>query len=320
MAIYHLSVKYVSRNQGRSSVGAAAYRAGDKLHNDYDGLTHDFSNKKGVIYTEIFLPQNAPDEFHDRQTLWNAVEQAEKRKDARTAREIEIALPLELSLNEQIELVRNYVQENLTGRGMCADVAIHNRHRHRKDERNIEAQNDKNISLNNPHAHILLTTRPVTAKGFSKNKDRDWESPKNVSKWRQQWAKIQNREFEKKGLDIRVSHESYAKQGIEKEPTIHLGQRATAMERRGIRTERGDENRAIIKRNNQRRKAGRVLETNMDQTERNKLLQKLDNDLSKGLISTTDWAKQRENLTRNLQREKSEREQKERSQDRDFSR
>ncbi|MCL2108680.1 MAG: MobA/MobL family protein [Oscillospiraceae bacterium] len=251
MAIYHLSVKYISRNQGRSAVGAAAYRAGDKLHSSYDGQSHDYTNKTGITHTEIILPHNAPHEFYNRQTLWNAVEAAEKRKDGRTAREIEIALPCELSKDEQIKLVREYVNNNFVNRGMCADVAIHSGHRHKKDEQNIEAQNDKNIFPNNPHAHILLTTRPVNQQGFERTKNRNWNNSQNVHEWRKQWANIQNKELERKGLE-KVSHESNAKRGIDREPTIHMGQNATAQERRGIRTDRGDINREIKARNQER--------------------------------------------------------------------
>ncbi len=251
MAIYHLSVKYISRGQGRSAVGAAAYRAGEKLHNEYDGLTHDYSHKRGIAHREIILSPNAPGEFADRQKLWNAVEMAEKRKDARTAREIEIALPRELSPDEQIQLVRAYVGDNLTSRGICADVAIHSGHRHQKDKENIEAQNDKNINSTNPHAHILFTTRQVSPQGFGA-KDRTLESRQNVRHWREAWANAQNRRLQQKGLEIKLSHESYKNQGIDKEPTKHLGHNAAALERRGIRTDRGDENRAIVKRNRQR--------------------------------------------------------------------
>jgi ATP-dependent exoDNAse (exonuclease V) alpha subunit len=249
MAIFHLSVKYISRNQGRSSVGASAYRAGEKLYNDYDGQTHDYTKKSGIIHKEILLPENAPQEFYDRQTFWNAVEQSEKRKDSRTAREIEIALPRELSIDEQVNLVRGYVQDNLISRGMCVDVSIHSGHQHRRDIENIESKSDNIIFPNNPHAHILIASRPVEKDGFCKKKNREWESPQNVRTWREQWANAQNREFERKGLGVRVSHESNINRGIKEEPTKHLGHKAHALEKRGIRTERGDENRKIQERN-----------------------------------------------------------------------
>ena len=282
MAIYHLSVKTISRNQGRSSVGAAAYRAGEKLHNEYDGLTHDytprnrgmiaaaayrsgenlstdnanhdFTKKAGIAYKEIILPDHAPSEFADRQTLWNAVEKAEKRRDARTAREVEIALPNELTLDEQINLVRGFVSDTFISQGMIADIAIHGGHKnaHDKDADHIEAAHDTMISPNNPHAHILLTDRPVERTGFSKLKNRDWNNRSNIEKWREAWARAQNREFERKKLNIRVRHESYERQGVDREPTIHLGHEAAALEKQGIRTNRGDRNRAIEARNRER--------------------------------------------------------------------
>ncbi|MDR2558282.1 MAG: MobA/MobL family protein [Oscillospiraceae bacterium] len=254
MAIYHLSVKYVSRGQGRSAVGASAYRAGEKLYNEHDGLTHDYADKRGINFTEILLPENAPQEFYNRQTLWNAVEKAERGKNARTAREIEIALPRELNKDEQIKLVRNYVNDNFVKRGMCADISIHSGHRHRKDEEHEGAKHDRIIHKNNPHAHILLTTRPINEKGFLKSKTvfREYDKRKYVHLWRENWAKVQNKEFEKKGLSERVSHESHTKRGIKNEPTLHMGHKNTALERRGIRTEQGDRNREIIKRNIQR--------------------------------------------------------------------
>ena len=147
MAIYHCTCKIIGRSDGRSAVGAAAYRSGEKITNDYDGLTHDYTNKGGVVHTEIMLPENAPQEWQDRATLWNEVERAEKDSRAQLAREYEIALPRELSREEQIQLVRDFVQENFVKNGMCADIAIH----------------DKEDG--NPHAHILLTMRPLDEKG-----------------------------------------------------------------------------------------------------------------------------------------------------------
>lgn len=143
MSIYHCSIKIISRAGGRSAVASAAYRAGEKLHNDETGLTHDFTNKGGVIMNEIMLPDNAPERFRDRETLWNEVQKVEKRSDAQFAREVEVALPKELSREEQIACVRAYVMENFVGKGMIADWALH----------------DKGDG--NPHAHILLTLRGV---------------------------------------------------------------------------------------------------------------------------------------------------------------
>lgn len=143
MAIYHCTCKIISRGQGRSAVGAAAYRSGEKLYNEYDGIEHDYTKKGGVVYSEIMLCENAPKEYQDRQTLWNAVEQIEKSSKAQLAREYEVALPVELSREEQIKLVRDFAKENFVDNGMCVDFSIH----------------DKEDG--NPHAHIMLTTRPI---------------------------------------------------------------------------------------------------------------------------------------------------------------
>ena len=229
--MYHLSVKYISRTQGRSAVGAAAYRSGERLFCKYDGMVHDYTRKTGIVHSEILLPPNAPPEFQNRESLWNAVEHAEKRKDSRTAREIEVALPIELALEEQITLIREYATTNFVSLGMCADMA--------KDS-------------NNPHAHILLTTRSVMYEGFSDRKSREWDKRENVDLWRKQWADAQNRVFEHKGMDTWVSHESYKIRGIDKEPTKYLGPARNALEKRGIETDRGKENRAIIERNLER--------------------------------------------------------------------
>lgn len=147
MAIYHCHCKIIGRTSGRSAVGAAAYRSGEKITNEYDGITHDYTNKGGVVYAEIMLPEHAPQEWQDRATLWNEVERTEKDSRAQLAREYEVALPRELSREEQIQLVRDFVKDNFVSEGMCADVAIH----------------DKGDG--NPHAHILLTMRPIDEKG-----------------------------------------------------------------------------------------------------------------------------------------------------------
>lgn len=170
MAIYHLSVKIIGRSAGRSAVAAAAYRSGDIITNIYDGITHDYSNKQWIEHTNILLPPNAPDSFDCRDILWNSVEKAEKSKDAQLAREIEVALPRELSLNDQIELVEQYIHNNFVADGMCADYAIHNpplrNDRGQPIDRNGNiVKNKKDMIFQNPHAHILLTIRPMDASG-----------------------------------------------------------------------------------------------------------------------------------------------------------
>jgi ATP-dependent exoDNAse (exonuclease V) alpha subunit len=247
VAIYYLHVNIIGRSSGRSSVGASAYRSGEKLrivesasyrsgeelYDENVKMTHDYTQKGGIAHTEIMLPQNAPKKFTNRETLWNAVEQSEKRKDARLAREIIIALPREFNLEEQKAVLREYIQENFVDEGMCADLAIH----------------DKGDG--NPHAHIMLTTRDVTPDGFGK-KNINWNNQSELLKWRKRWADITNDMFEEKELDIRIDHRSYKAQGIDREPTIHMGHEAWALEKKGIKTEKGDYNREIERRNRER--------------------------------------------------------------------
>ncbi|MCL2671285.1 MAG: MobA/MobL family protein [Clostridiales bacterium] len=218
MAIYHLHVKTISRGSGRSVVAAAAYRtgekhtaleaaayrSGDELSAYRKGIKHDYRRKRGIAHKEIILPEGAPREYNDRSTLWNTVELSEKRKDARTAREIEMALPVEFDLQEQIELLREYIKRNFVDKGMCADFAIH----------------DKNDG--NPHSHILLTTREVTNEGFGK-KNRDWDKVERLVEWREDWARVCNERLAAKGLDERIDHRTLEAQGIDREPTIHEG-------------------------------------------------------------------------------------------------
>ena len=248
MAIYHLSVSIIKRSAGYSAVAAAAYRSSEKLYEhsvvhaaayrsgqelEKNEVVYDYTNKTGVVYTEILLPENTPTEFQNREILWNAVENAEKRKDAQLARELNIALPCEFSRQEQIEIMQEYIKENFVEKGMCADFAIH----------------DKNDG--NPHAHILLTTRDVTSEGFI-GKNSDWNKIEHLREWRENWAKICNDRFKEKDMDERIDHRTLNAQGIDREPQIHIGAAAWAMEKRGIQTERGNMNREIITRNNSR--------------------------------------------------------------------
>lgn len=147
MAIYHMESKIVSRGTGRSVVAASAYMSCSRLYNDYDGVQHDYTRKQGLVWQEVFLPPQTPREWLDREQLWNAVEAAEMTKDSRLAREIIVALPIELNHEEQIALTGAYISQQFVADGMCADVAIHDTDRH------------------NPHAHILLTMRPLNEDG-----------------------------------------------------------------------------------------------------------------------------------------------------------
>lgn len=261
MAIFHCHCKVISRGQGRSAVGAAAYRSGEKISNDYDGLTHDYTSKGGVVYSEVMLCENAPKEYQNRAVLWNEVERIEKGSKARLAREYEIALPVELSRDEQIQLVRNFVRENFVQAGMCADICIH----------------DKEDG--NPHAHIMLTTRIIEPDGTWGTKQKkeyildkdgkkqydqkkktykcrtvkvnDWDTTEFLQRSREAWAVAMNRELEKKNLPQRVDHRSLEAQGKEQIPTEHLGVSAKHMERRGKKSDRGERNREIKRANEQ---------------------------------------------------------------------
>ena len=268
MGYFHCSAKIISRGSGRSAVAAAAYRAGEKLYSERDGLVHDYRAKGGVEHAEIMLAEGAPEAFANRGALWNAVEAVERHKSAQLAREIEIALPRALSAQERLELVRGYVAENFVSRGMCADFALHSGHKGPAPGQGREA------AKSNPHAHILLTMRPIEGEGFgakSKNSyaldengerikakagwkkikepTTDWDSRENIFLWREGLADRINSEMERLGLAERVDHRSYEAAGIEREPTVHLGPAASQMEARGAKTELGDINRGIEERN-----------------------------------------------------------------------
>ncbi|MBN9289051.1 MAG: Ti-type conjugative transfer relaxase TraA [Gammaproteobacteria bacterium 39-13] len=205
MAIFHLDVKTISRSQGRSAVGAAAYRAGARLLDERLGVEYDYSNKKGVVYSEIMAPLDAPEWVKDRKRLWNEVEATEKRKDSQLAREVLIALPKELTQDERVDLIREYCDKQFVSKGMIADVNIH--------EDNPE----------NPHAHILLTMREVSAKGFGL-KNRDWNKRENVFEQRRFWQDIANAHLHLAGHTTRIDCRSLQERGIDLEPGIHLGQ------------------------------------------------------------------------------------------------
>lgn len=232
MAIYHLSAKIISRSSGRSSVGASAYRAGVKLIDERTQETLDYSRKK-VDGSEILAHDNSPAWVHDRNRLWNEVERAEKRKDSQTAREVEISLPKELSFEDRKALTRAFVKEQFVSQGMIADVSFH------------DQQGD------NPHAHILLTTRDITPEGFQQ-KNREWNRKELLESWREEWSKAANIALEKAGIESRIDHRSLEAQGIDREAQIHLGPHVVQMEARNIKTERGSKLLAIHERNEAR--------------------------------------------------------------------
>ena len=258
IAIYHCNISIVSRGKGKSAVAAAAYRSGEKLTNEWDGMTHDYTRKGGVVHTEILLPPNAPPSFSDRSTLWNSVELYEKAGNAQLAREIDAALPIELSREEQIRLVREYCSSQFVSRGMCVDYAIHD------------------TGKGNPHCHIMLTMRPLDERGAwaaksKKEYDLDengerirlpsgkykarkvdltgWNDKGNALLWRKAWADISNAYLERAGSPERIDHRSNAERGIDELPTVHMGVAACQMEKKGIATEKGELNRNIQKAN-----------------------------------------------------------------------
>ncbi len=226
MALYHLSAQIISRGRGRSVVAAAAYRAGTMLVDERTGWAHNYSRRHDVRETFIMAPNQAPDWVEDRQALWSAVDHAEKRKDAQTAREVEVALPRELSADQQKELIRGFVQAAFVDQGMVADVAIHEGH---------------NPQEPNPHAHILLTTRALTPDGFGA-KNRTWNAKDLLVTWREQWAQTVNQSLEQIGLDERIDHRSYAAQGQSTIPTLHEGPHVRQMTAKQIPTDRAQQN------------------------------------------------------------------------------
>ena len=177
MAIYHLSVQVIGRSSGRSAVAAAAYRSAECIKNEWDGVTHDYRKKNWVEFKEIFLPENAPENFKDRAILWNSVEAAEKSKSGQLAREFEIALPKELSRDQQIELLEAFARQKLVNQGMCVDICIHNppvtNDRHQPIDVNGQITHDlSQMQFNNPHAHVLCTMRPIGPDGKWEPKSR----------------------------------------------------------------------------------------------------------------------------------------------------
>ena len=259
IALYHFCVKQIKRSAGQSAIAAAAYRAGEKLYSDYYGEYSDYTRKGGVIYSEIFLPDHAPSEYQDRATLWNTVEHAERHKKAQLAYSFDIALQNELTMEENIELAREFVQQHFVSKGMVADLAIH--------------QPDKSDGgIANPHFHVLTTMRPIKPDGTWGQKQKreyvvdangdtvldstgkpkfnavattDWHCPETLEAWRKAWCETVNDAFERKGLDVRIDHRSYERQGLDLIPTIHEGPTVRQMETKGIKTDKGELNRWI---------------------------------------------------------------------------
>ena len=269
IALFHFHVTQIKRSAGQSAVAAAAYRSGEKLHSEYYGEDSDYTRKGGVICSEILLPPQAPPSFSDRETLWNAVEKVERGKRAQLAYSFDIALQNEFSMQENIELARHFLLEQCVSRGMVADYAIHQ-------------PDKKDGGIQNPHFHVMCPIRPIEPDGKWGNKQRreyvldeqgerirdeagnyvfnavpttDWGKPETLEFWREQWAQLCNTRFAEKGLDCRIDHRSYDRQGVEQIPTQHEGPTVRAMEAKGIRTDKGDLNRWIRKTNAMLREA-----------------------------------------------------------------
>ena len=259
MALYHFHVEQIKRSEGRTAVASAAYRAGEKLYNLWDGETHDYTKKGGIVLTEIILPEHAPKRFSDRSSLWNEVEQVEKHYKAQLAYSFDMALQNEFSMEENVELAREFVQKYFVSDGMICDLAVHQPDR-------------EEGGIPNPHFHVLVPIRPLNADGtwgskqhrvyhLDENGNRikkengqwefdavpttNWGRPETLDMWREAWAGMVNARFEEKGLDCRIDHRSYVDQGLDLIPTVHEGPHVRKMEKKGIRTEKGELNRWI---------------------------------------------------------------------------
>jgi Ti-type conjugative transfer relaxase TraA len=237
MAIYHFSAKVIQRSHGRSAVAAAAYRSASELEDERLGQTFDYRAKDGVVHSEIIAPEGAPGRWQDRSTLWNEVEAIERRKDAVLAREVEFALPRELSQAEGIALAQDFVREQFVARGMVADLNVH-----------WPRDPDGEVK---PHAHVMLSMRVVEGDGFGK-KQRDWNDVGLLRTWRERWAELSNERLLALGHDITIDHRSYAAQGIALEPQNKIGPAGARREARGEEAERAAEHEALARRNGER--------------------------------------------------------------------
>lgn len=238
MAIYHLDAGIIGRGRGHSAVAAAAYRARTALEDDRFGKTRDYTRAYGgndLLFAGIYAPANAPDWAQDREKLWNQVERAEKRVDAQLARDFTIALPHELTPEQNRWLLQDFIKEQFTRKGYAVDLSIHKAHEH-GDDRNV-------------HAHMMVAMRTIGPDGFARKKDRSENSTAQLQQWREAWARHANHHLERHGHEARIDHRSLAEQGVDREPSVHMGKAAAAMERRGEISERGELNRAIEARN-----------------------------------------------------------------------
>ena len=258
MADYHFHVNQIKRSKGQSAVACVAYRSGEKLFSEYYGEVSDYTRKRGIVHSEILLPAHVPPEYSNRQTLWNSVEKAEQHPKAQLAYSFDIALQNEFSMEENIALARQFLMDEFVSNGMICAFAVH--------------LPDKKDGIQNPHFHVLCPMRPLDENGqwgakqqreyvldehgermrdksgeyvFNAVPTTDWDSPETLEHWRKAWCDLCNTKFAEKGLDERIDHRSYARQGVELLPTVHEGPTVRAMEKRGVATEKGNLNRWI---------------------------------------------------------------------------
>lgn len=234
MAIFHFSAKVIGRGTGRSAVAAAAYRSASRLEDERLGRHHDFTNKAGVVHSEVMLPDGAPERLRDRETLWNEVEATEKRKDAQLAREVEFAIPREMAREQGVALAREFVAREFVERGMIADLNVH-----------WDIGPDGQAK---PHAHVMLTMRSVGPDGFGP-KVREWNATALLQSWRENWATHVNDRLQALGIEARIDHRSYEAQGIGLEPQDKIGAAGARREARGEEATRAEEHRATARAN-----------------------------------------------------------------------
>ena len=252
----HFDISITQRSQGKSAVAGAAYQSGEKLFSEYDQKMKDYTRKRGIVYTEIMLPANAPPEYADRQVLWNSAEEVEKQWNSQLARRFVLTFPREVPLEHYPQMVQEYCMEHFVSKGMCCDFAIH----------------DPDPPGHNPHCHVMLTMRAMDEHGkwlaksrkvydLDENGERirlpsgswkshkedtvDWNEQYHGEEWRHGWEVVQNRYLEMVGSPERVDLRSYERQGLDILPTVHMGAAVTQMERRGIETNIGNLNRDI---------------------------------------------------------------------------
>ncbi|WP_206241664.1 Ti-type conjugative transfer relaxase TraA [Novosphingobium terrae] len=242
MAIYHFSAKVISRASGSSAVAAAAYRCAGRLHDERLGRTHDFSNKRDVVHSEVLLPEGANEEWLDREKLWNAVEAAELRKDAQLSREVEFAIPREMNQEQGIALARDFVKAEFVNRGMIADLNVH-----------WDMGEDGSPK---PHAHVMLTMREVRTDENGANtfgaKVRDWNRTELLTHWREAWADHVNQRLAELDIDASVDHRSYEDQGIDLEPQHKIGAAGQRMQGQGLDSDRAEDHLRIARENGEK--------------------------------------------------------------------